>query len=195
MKEINSVTLKNLIHKLKKYGDRFELDFDSKEVENLLSSCPEGLDSNISLRLRRNPNVAHWKTLLLVSINSIEQLRCAFRWAANVKDEIGISEGTDLYLIGVFENPLLSEDEILGYESNDLFCRKFFLRNLESVESLLDRTFLSSVQTSKESSKIDDPLSLALLSTARDNPSFDVDLWRKEFLSGKSGSELIDAIF
>lgn len=191
-----SLTSHTLLEKLKNFvSSRFIYEDNNAVMEDLLFSTPEGLVGNQILRLRRHELVESWKTILFVSLASKEQLRMAFRWAANVKDDIGIKEATDLYLIGIFEDDFLSDDEILGYENNELFCRKFFLKKGETAECLFERTFLARLLGDKDSSKIDDPLSLALAKTFEKNKNFDPNAWRIALLSGKTGTELIEELF
>ncbi len=185
-----------LLEKLKEFGNsRFIYEDDKRIIDDLLFSTPDGMARNRVLRLRRYERVESWKTILIVSLETKEQLRMAFRWAANVKDDIGITEATDLYLIGIFENDFVSDDEILGYETNELFCRKFFKRKDETAESLFERTFLAKLYGDTDTKKIDDPLSLALSKTFDNYKNFDPDAWRIALLSGKTGTELIEDLF
>lgn len=165
----------------------------------LLNLAPDILIDRDVIQIRRENYVqAKWRTFLIVVIKNHLAINSAFRWAATIKDQLLNPSSADLYLIVAIKENDLNEDQLLGFESSDLFCRKFFLRTNETVEQLLDRSFLSYPDEAMQLDELTDPLSNALAETAKAHPWFSNELmlaWKNEFLSGKSGNELIDAIF
>ncbi|WP_286844126.1 MULTISPECIES: hypothetical protein [Sphingobacterium] len=182
---------------LEQTNDRFIADVDSSTIE-LYESFYLDNDKKCIRFKKRSIQVDSWKTFLFTSINSIEELKDALVWTANVKDHLSYIEGTDLYLVLLMVNPFLSEDEILGYETTELFCRKYIIRNDETIHQFMERTVFSNLVIGIDSEAITDPFQAALQLTSQSHPQFTkekIEQWKSEILSGKSGIELVDSIF
>lgn len=180
-------------------NERFIFNQNREVANHLLNGAPSILVEKDVLQLQRiGIKIDYWKTFLIVVLESSAEINFALKWAANVKDELLNPESADLYLIIGIKAEDLAEEQLLGYESNDLFCRKFFLRTKETIDELLNRSFLSSLNTDGQTDELTDPLYTALLETSKNHAWFNssyISLWRNEFLSGRSGNELIDVIF
>lgn len=173
---------------------RFELQTTGSEVDMLHSLASELLTNRNVIRLRRYGNEnAGWRTFLVVSLESSEHIPTANRWAAEVRDSLLDPETADLYMFLLVGG--ISVNVSSDIEASELFCRKFVIRQNESVEELLNRTFLTQVFSHLEDVKFADPLQTALSQTGDRHAWFSnqcQDVWRSSILSGKSGSDIAE---
>ncbi|MGC3835668.1 hypothetical protein ACPSKX_16235 [Moritella viscosa] len=92
----------------------------------------------------------------------------------------------------------LSLEEATKIESSEQFCRKYVTRPNEALSALLARTFLCPLVGADLHTNISDPLIDAFKKTGVEHTWFnesEQSLWRKAFLSGESGSDLVDMLF
>jgi hypothetical protein len=175
---------------------RFIVQAEGLENDELLALAPEALIDRQVIRLRRNGNEhAGWRTILIASLDNEQELTVASRWAADARDRLLEPETADLYMILSVSG--LSDNEGASIEANEQFCRKFVTRSEETIEKLLDRTFLGSAITRSEGAALIDPFVSALLQTSEHHEWLDVNQrehWHKTLLSGKTGSDLFESI-
>lgn len=174
--------------------DRFELQTTGSEVDMLHSLASELLTNRKVIRLRRPGNEnSGWRTFLVVALESSEHIPTANRWAAEVRDSLLDPETADLYLFLLVDG--ITVNVSLDIEASELFCRKFVIRQDESVEELLNRTFLTQIFSHLEGVTFTDPLQTALFQTGGRHAWFSDQCqvaWRSSILSGKSGSDIAE---
>ena len=142
-------------------------------------------------RLQRVGSSIGWRTILVASMHfSPESVQAAYRWAADVREQLSEPETADLYMFMLIDE--IPDEEAARIETDDRFCRKVVLRNWESVNDLLDRTFLAGLSPDGVTSPIGDPLQTALASLAVEHPWTQgyLGTWRDILLSGKTGADL-----
>jgi hypothetical protein len=182
---------------------RYRSEENSKILEALKSVSPPELEDKTLFRIQRAyyPNIEnlYWKTLLVVGINHKEQLKHAITWTATVKDLLLNPESSDLYLFLCWKEEIQpSLDECLRIEATEEFCRKFVVRPNEDCESLIDRTFIKTIDNSSQNITGSDPLVTALSDVEKEYPWLnhaEQQKWRDAFNSGMSGIELIEELF
>ena len=178
--------------------DRYLFLEERETIERYLQFAPEGITDKAVLRLKRKENEnSSPRTILISVLDRIEEVSKALKWAANVKDDLTNPESSDLYLFLGFKSGELSVEQASKYEANDLFCRKFIFRAGETIDGLIERTFVANLNNDANTQEFNDPLYSALLATSeKHNWLTDdyVEIWREAFLSGKTSSELIDTI-
>lgn len=173
---------------------RFELQTAGAEIDALQALGSAQLTHRQVVRLRRTGTErAGWRTLLITALDSASNLTAANRWAAEVRDSLPEPGTADLYLFLLADG--ISDNVGADIEASELFCRKFVMRQKESAEELLDRTFLTRVFSQTEGVSFTDPLQAALSQTADRHPWFSArqrEAWRGALLSGKPGSDIVD---
>ncbi len=178
---------------------RFIVETDEQLALELQEITPIVLKDKLIIRLRRNwASASGERTLLIAVLASQTELKTALQWAAAVKDELLDPENGDLYLFAAIKDETLTLEQCTDVESSDRICRRYILRPNESIEEFLSRSFVAPVMNDSSTAKIFDPLYLALEKTA-DNHQWltreEQKTWQEALLSGKSGRELIDALF
>jgi len=175
---------------------RFSVQTEGPEIQGLLALASADLSDCRVIRLRRNNNDhAGWRTLLIASLGSEQELPIANRWAADSRDRLLEPETADLYMILLVGG--LTDNDGAGIEANEQFCRKYVFRMEESIEKLLDRTFLGPVIAMLGGEAMFDPFIEALLQTSRGHNWLDADKrdsWHSALLSGKTGSDLFEML-
>lgn len=181
--------------------NRFSIENQNDIKTEMLALLPENIGHKQVLRVCRQDSSdtlsRYMKTLLIVGITS-DNLRAALQWAALCKEMLLDPETSDVYLFIMWlgdNNP--SIEECLRIEANEDFCRKFVLRPSETVESLIERTFLKKVDAPQPLDLGQDPLISAFSGLEEDFGWFDQaekNRWKEAFNSGASGSDLFDAL-
>ncbi len=175
---------------------RFSVQAEGPEIRELLALASADLVDRRVIRLRRNNNDhAGWRTLLMASLGSEQELPMANRWAADTRDHLLEPEPADLYMILSVVG--ITDNDGAGIEANEQFCRKYVFRIEESIEKLLDRTFLGPVIAKSDGEAMIDPFIAALLQTSRSHNWLDTDKresWHRTLLSGKTGSDLFEML-
>lgn len=146
-------------------------------------------------RLQRVGSSSGWRTILVATLDfTSEAVQSAVRWAASVRDQLPEPETADLYMFLMIDD--IPSEEAARIETDDRFCRKVVLRSDEQANDLLDRTFLAALTPDGQTGNIGDPLHTALASLAAKHPWTGNHLlaWRELLLSGKTGSELAQAL-
>lgn len=146
-------------------------------------------------RLQRVGSSVGWRTILVAHMQySSESVQTAYRWAADVRDQLSEAETADLYMFMLMDE--IPDEEAARIETDDKFCRKVVMRSWESAHDLLDRTFLAGLSPNGVTSPIGDPLQTALASLANEHPWTQgyLGIWRDILLSGKTGSDLANAL-
>ncbi|MGP4956313.1 ABC-three component system middle component 1 [Pseudomonas helleri] len=146
-------------------------------------------------RLRRVGSSSGWRTILIATLDfTSEAVQTAVHWAASVRDQLPEPETADLYMFLMIDG--IPSEEAARIETDDRFCRKVVLRADEQANDLLDRTFLAALTPDGQSGTIGDPLQTALTSLATKHPWTGTHLlaWQEILLSGKTGSELAQAL-
>lgn len=175
---------------------RFIVQADGADIRELLELAPADLADRNVFRLRRcNSDHAGWRTLLMVSLESEQQLPLAHTWAADTRDRLLEPETSDLYMILSVDG--LVDNDGACIEANEQFCRKYVSRMEENVEEFLDRTFLGPVIAKSDGEALIDPFVAALLQTSMLHDWLDSDkqeAWHRTLLSGKTGSDLFEIL-
>jgi len=172
--------------------DRYEVSYpDSFEVATPMAE----IDSAVIQLRRVNRDRAGWRTVLIAAIPyDLAKIQSAFRWAADVRDTLAEPQTADLYMFMLIEG--VASEDAARLETDDRFCRKVVVREGENADSFLDRSFLATLSPSGSSDNINDPL-LASMGTLGLTHSWvlpHLDVWRELLLSGKSGSDVADAL-
>ncbi|MBP0945003.1 ABC-three component system middle component 1 [Pseudomonas alliivorans] len=155
---------------------------------------PEVEHSSTVMRLRRaGIDKAGWRTVLLIELPSFA-VQSAHHWAANVRDVLPEPETSDLYMFLVIGQ--VSNDEATRIETDDRFCRKVVVRQLETESEFLDRTFLASLEPPGNAESLSDPLVSALktLTSTHIWTETLVPAWRSELLSNANGADVVKAL-
>jgi hypothetical protein len=152
--------------------------------------------NSIAIQLKRvNREGAGWRTVLITAFSyDLAQTQGAFRWAADVRDTLAEPQTADLYMFMLIEG--IASEDAARLETDDRFCRKVVVREGEDTDSFLDRSFLATLSPSGSSDSISDPLlaSLGSLGLAHSWVVPHLETWRELLLSGKSGSEVAEAL-
>jgi len=183
------------------FQDRFLKDSDFSMAETIDSLASDAIKYKKTYRIKRikNQDSGNFKTILVVRINEGKLLKESIEWAGLTRDLLLNPELSDLYLLIYFPEELtLSLNECLRIEATEEICRKYVLRPGESGDDFIKRTFLMPLIESDSKALGADPLLNAFNEVEKKYPWFD-DLekenWKKAFLSGSTGADLIDQIF
>lgn len=190
-------------------NSQFIIQSDEYALKKIDEIKPEGLTDTFVLRIQRNrilqtPSkpLNYWRTIIVTELASKIQLESALQWAASAKEILLDPESADLYMFIIFKNNVnISIETCIRIESTEQFCRKYVARPGESPEDLISRTFLTSLDDFSKSPDIpilDDPIDIVFSSLKKDFLWFNATEqknWRENFLSGKSGSEIINTLF
>ena len=178
---------------------RFVVSENENLKDILQEITPESLEDRLIISLKRDwPNSGGERTLIITVLNSLDEFKTALQWAASVRDELLEPANGDLYLFAVIKDSNLSRDQCTDLESSDRICRRYVLRPTETIEDLLNRSFIAPVMGDVSTNGISDPLRLALGKTAVNQQWFtqeEQENWQKVLLSGKTGQDLIEALF
>lgn len=192
----SSVVIEKITHAV---NGRFLLSDDDTFYTEMVNIISDDIADKAVMRIKRAlPNAVNWRTILIAVLSSYQEFKKAMRWAAAVKDELLEPEIGDIYLIAIIEDENPSLGQCTNLEASDRICRKYVLRPQETIDELIDRTFIASVLSASTNGNISDPLYLALDKTHKDFPWLgdnEQNNWRQALLSGKSGAELIDILF
>lgn len=182
--------------------NRFSIENQSDIKTEMISLASENIRDKQVLRFcRQYPLDAvsqYWKTLLIVGINSEDNLREVLQWTALCKELLLDPETADIYLfvMWVDENKP-SIEECLRIEANEDFCRKFVLRPNETEELFIERTFITKVDAPTPVDLGQDPLIAAFSGLEEQFIWFDdaeKTKWREAFNSGTSSFELFNIL-
>lgn len=174
------------------------------EGEGLLGSIldeitPESLNDKAILSLKRDwSNPAGKRTLLIAVIDSQDQIKISLQWAEAVKDELTEPENGNVYLFIAVKNEQLSLDQCTDIEASDRICRRYVLRQGETIREYLSRSFIAPVISNTTTDGISDPLNVALEKTSERQAWFNTKeqhIWREALLSDKSATEIIKSLF
>ena len=178
---------------------RFVVNDNDHLTDVIEEITPESLKDVLIISLKRDwPNPGGTRTLLISILDSINEFKVALQWAAAIKDELLEPANGDLYLFVATRDQELSIEQCTDIESNDRICRRYVLRPNETIKELLDRSFIAPVMGDISATGISDPLHLAFKKTADNQPWFTLEEqqnWQKVLLSGKTGQDLIEALF
>ncbi len=182
-----------------KVQSKYSVRSDSDEITQWLAYDQEELPDRAVLRLKRLTNKSdNWKTIAISLVEEPTEFQKAFSWVATIKDDLLDPESADLYFIGAVTAVEVSPEFCTNIESKEQFCRKYILRPGETVNDLIERTFLSTLTNDVIQADIVDPLYTAIQQTGERIAAFSQlqqSHWRQAFLSGSSGAELIDELF
>lgn len=155
------------------------------------------LDISISaIRLKRvNRETAGWRTVLLTAFrNDHKNIQSAFRWAADVRDILAEPQTADLYMFMLIDG--IESEDAARLETDDRFCRKMVMREGESIDSFLDRSFLASLTPLVGPNNISDPLLASLTTMCQAHSWVEpyIETWRELLLSENSGNEIVRSL-
>lgn len=178
------------------FTNQYEEQIDGDENIQLISLCSRDLPNREVFRIRRKSNkyeVDHYKTLLLLDLPNKEFLRLALEWAAAAKEYLTDPEIADLYLFIYWRgDDIPSIEDCLRIESSEEFCRKYVLQPKEKLEDFIQRTFLSTIINPNQKVLGSDPVTNAFAKLSENFDWFtkeEEEIWKKQFLSGISGSD------
>lgn len=147
-------------------------------------------DSHI-LRLKRSHiERAGWRTVLLIEL-PLPALQAANQWAADVRDMLPEPETADLYMFLMISG--IAMDDAARIETDDRFCRKVVVREVEAAGDFLNRTFLAALDPAGDVETLSDPLVSALktLAAARPWSSPHISVWRAQLLTNTNGADVV----
>lgn len=181
-------------------SERYERDAQEDFIDRVISLCPTMLDDCKVLRIkRRQPHAIGLRTILLIRVNCMDQLKAGIEWSASVREELLNEEVADLYLFVITDSEnCFPIETCINIEASDKYCRKYITRPTETINDFINRTFLCVFGNSEQLQNLTDPLKLALIKTSDSFSDFDderQEKWRQAFLSGKNSFELADIIF
>lgn len=165
----------------------------SKNFE-LASPSTEFESTTVQLK-RVNQEGAGWRTVLIAAFPfDSAKIQGAFRWAADVRDMLVEPQTADLYMFMLIEG--IASEDAARLETDDRFCRKIVVREQEDVSSFLDRSFLATLSPAGSANAISDPVlaSLNSLAIAHSWVVPHLEVWRELLLSGRSGSDIAEAL-
>lgn len=196
----DQLTLANLVAGInEKAKEKYVLRTEGEDIDQWMSYCPDNKDDYAIIRLKRHNNRSEfWKTILIAFVAEPDFFQSAFNWIASIKDELLDPETADLYFIGAVTASEVSIEFCTNIETKEQFCRKYILRPGETMQALMDRTFLATLDGSKLSTEIADPLFTAINQTGLRINTFTAGQqthWRNVLLNGKTGADLIDDLF
>jgi hypothetical protein len=172
--------------------DRFEVHDDHA----LVSLAPENITDVRALKLRRLASKRSTSRTILVAFTRGEAaIKDLARWTAEVRDALLEPETSDLYLFLVADG--LEYHACARIESDEQFCRKYVAASIAEFPQMLERTFLSSLTTGLQSSKISDPIAAAFQATHDVFPWFETSIqeqWLKSFTTNKPGKDMVPEI-
>ncbi len=192
-------------------SDRYLVE-ESKWNKDELLDEPYPADIMVKiLRLKRlNNKLAGWKTIIIGIIGKIDaeslefkgELRQILKISAHTREKLTEAEPYDLYLFLGVLNPPENDGPCMRLEATEQFCRKYVLRPNETIEDLIERTFLSRFENQKEKIEpLQDPLILALRETQSSSPehfwleSRYQNMWKNALISGETADTLIEMLF
>lgn len=176
----------------KRAEDRYEVSL-SDTLE--LASPSIDIDSAMVQLKRANREGAGWRTVLIAAFPfDLTKIQGAFRWAADVRDMLAEPQTADLYMFMLVEG--IASEDAARLETDDRFCRKVVVRELEDVDSFLDRTFLATLSPAGNSDNISDPVLTSLGSLSFTHPWVKphIETLRELLLSGQSGVDIAEAL-
>ncbi|RAW92057.1 ABC-three component system middle component 1 [Photorhabdus laumondii] len=149
-----------------------------------------------AIQLKRiNRENAGWRTVLITAFPSnLDNIQSAFRWAADIRDQLAEPQTADLYMFMLIDG--IESEDAARFETDDRFCRKVVLREQEDIDSFLDRSFLASLTPARGGNDISDPLlaSLSSMCQAHTWVKPHLETWRELLLSEKSGDEIVNLL-
>lgn len=187
------LTISELVEAISNRAEgRYEVSYpDSVELPSPLAEI-----ASAGMQLKRvSQEAAGWRTVLIAALPyDVAKIQGAFRWAADVRDMLPEPQTADLYMFMLIEG--VASEDAARLETDDRFCRKVVVREGEDAGSFLDRSFLATLSIPGSSDSISDPLSASLsaLVLAHTWVKPHRDEWRELLLSGKSGSEIAEAL-
>jgi len=182
-----------------KAQSKYSVRSESEEISQWLAYNEENFTSRAVVRLKRLTNRSdNWKTIVISLVKEPMELQKSLSWVASIKDDLLDPESADLYFIGAITDTQVSLEFCTNIESKEQFCRKYILRPDESINELMERTFLSTLTDDVIQADIVDPLYTAIQQTGERMAAFSQDQqthWRQALLSRLTGAELIDELF
>lgn len=183
------------------FQDRFKKDSDNNMVSIIEELASDVVKNKKAFRITRirSQDSGKFRTILLVGIDEKKNLKESMEWAGLTRDLLLNPELSDLYLFIYFPEELLqSINECLRIEATEEICRKYVIRPNETGEDFIKRTFLMPLIVSDGKTLGADPLLNAFNEVEKNFPWFtdlEKENWKKAFLSGSTGADLIDQIF
>lgn len=187
------LTIPEMVAAISKRAEGRYETFSSNNFE-LASPSTEFESATVQLK-RVNQDGAGWRTVLIAAFAfDSATIQNAFRWAADVRDMLVEPQTADLYMFMLIEG--IAPEDAARLETDDRFCRKIVVREQEDVSSFLDRSFLAPLSPAGSANDINDPLlaSLNSLALAHSWVVPHLEVWRELLLSGRSGSDIAEAL-
>ena len=135
-----------------------------------------------------------WRTILVREVRSKTELRECLAWTADVRNMLPAIENSDLYFIAPEFS--LSPSHGMLIESDERICRKIVRRTGESLDELLDRTFLGDLGQLTSSRAEGDPIRRALQSLTAEQQWLSDEIIEKWLilLEEQSSHNLLEAL-
>lgn len=187
------ITIPELVATISKRAEgRYEVS--RSDMFELASPSIEINSATVQLK-RVNQAGAGWRTVLIAAFPfNPAKIQSAFRWAADIRDELAEPQTADLYMFMLIDG--IASEDAARLETDDRFCRKIVVREQEDISSFLDRSFLATLSPAGNANDISDPLlaSLNSLGLAHSWVVPHLEEWRELLLSGKSGADIAEAL-
>ncbi|EHU4848714.1 hypothetical protein CRN32_12405 [Vibrio vulnificus] len=163
---------------------------------SISEALPEGVSGDVLLLKRKEAGCESFKTVLVASVNTIQEVGVVIHWAANVRDMTPEPNSSDIYLFLNINNT--SIEECNRIEADELYCRKYVIRPNETSQHFLSRTFLALPMSKGEIEELSDPISISLSRTAEKHKWFSHEeqkAWHQILLSHNTAQDLVDELF
>ncbi|ELA7883015.1 ABC-three component system middle component 1 [Vibrio alginolyticus] len=188
--------VENWLNEIKVLIPAHYVDITSSKYQSpILKLLPDGLNGDVILLRRAEKLNGGFRTILLVSAESLTKAGDALYWAANIRDMLPEPYSSDIYLFLTVEGASLEECNRI--EADELYCRKYVRRPDELSEDFVSRTFLALPATKNSIGKMSDPIAISLSKTALVHGWLSEDnqeLWKKALLSNGSPHDLAEEI-
>lgn len=180
-------------------GDDYEVCSGEDILTRILSLCPIAIEEKAVVRVRRSgANSSRPRTVILAALKQSEHVKLFLSWCASTRETLTDPEASDLYGMVIALYTPFTLDDCLSFEASETYCRKYMVRPGETIEGVLSRSFFAPISDTRIMSELSDPLLAALNNTSAVHDWFDNterERWRSAFLSGETGSELIENLF
>lgn len=159
-------------------------------------AIPKSFSGGVLLLKRVEARCESFKTVLIASVDSVEESGDVLHWAANVRDMTPEPNSSDIYLFLNIKSASIEDSNRI--EADELYCRKYVIRPHESSQDFLSRTFLALPMSISDIKELSDPISISLSRASEKHQWFSHEeqkVWRDILLSHDSAQDIIDELF
>lgn len=176
-------------------GPYFVSSHRTELSERIMALSPLDKRSSVCLVHRDGGNSDCFRTILIASATTEDDIGKILHWAASVRDLLEEPRAADLYLfLETFPSSIITANRL---ESDDQYCRKYVRRNSESPKDFLSRTFLAVPSHTGDFATLSDPISTSIDKAATIHTLFsepNPEFWRRILLADESSQDLAERI-